>query len=159
MPLDTPSNSLNLLAIEEIHHNTIILKNGGLVQVLMVGGTNFSLKPETEQNVLTASYQRFLNSLGFPIQIVVHSRKVNVQKYLSNLEKRQNEEVSPLLQSQISEYRQFVQSFVKENPIMTKSFFVAIPYYGAGVKISKKISGGGNKKRGQSSSPLSFLSF
>jgi len=159
MPLDAPANSLNLLAIEEIHHNTVILKNGGLVQVMMVGGTNFSLKPETEQNILTAAYQRFLNSLGFPIQIIVHSRKVNVEKYLANLEKRQNEEVSPLLQSQILEYRQFVQSFVKENPIMTKSFFVAIPYYGTGVKISKKVSEKGDKKKGGSSSPLSFLPF
>lgn len=159
MPLDTPANSLDLLAIEEIHHNTIILKNGGLVQVLMVGGTNFSLKPDTEQNVLTAAYQRFLNSLGFPIQIIVHSRKVNVEKYLTNLEKRQNEEVSPLLQSQISEYRQFVESFVKENPIMTKSFFVAVPYYGAGVKISKKSSRSGNDKKGKIASPLDFLPF
>jgi type IV secretory pathway VirB4 component len=156
MPLDAPANSLNLLAIQEIHHNTIILKNGGLVQVLMVGGTNFSLKPETEQNILTGAYQRFLNSLGFPIQIIVHSRKVNVEKYLATLEKRQNDEISPLLQSQILEYRQFVQSFVRENPIMTKSFFLAVPYYGTGVKISKKTVPGDKK---QSSSPLSFLPF
>ena len=120
MPLDTPANSLDLLAIQEVHHDTIILKSGGLVQVLMVSGTNFSLKPESEQNVLTASYQRFLNSLGFTIQIIVHSRKVNVERYLENLAKRQNEEPSPLLQNQIAEYRQFVESFVKENPIMTK---------------------------------------
>jgi type IV secretory pathway VirB4 component len=159
MPLDTPANSLDLLAIQEIHHETIILKNGGLVQVLMVGGTNFSLKPETEQNVLTASYQRFLNSLGFPIQIIVHSRKVNVERYLAGLEKLQNNEASPLLQSQISEYRQFVQSFVKENPIMTKSFFVAVPYYGAGVKIAKKMPVGGSKKKEGGFSPLDYLPF
>ncbi|MEK7187778.1 MAG: hypothetical protein AAB691_02955 [Patescibacteria group bacterium] len=159
MPLDTPANSLSLLAIEEIHHNTIILKNGGLVQVLMVGGINFSLKPEAEQNALTGAYQRFLNSLGFPIQVIVHSRKVNVEHYLASLEKRQNEETSPLLQSQISEYRQFVQSFVKENPIMTKSFFVAVPYYGTGVKIGKKATPSDPKKKNTSSSPLSFLPF
>lgn len=159
MPLDAPANSLNLLAIQEIHHDCLVLKSGGLVQVLMVGGTNFSLKPESEQNLLTASYQRFLNSLGFPIQIIVHSRKVNIQKYLSNLEKRQNEEVTPLLQSQISEYRQFVESFVKENPIMTKSFFVVVPYYGAGIQISKKTSDEAGKKKEKSSSPFSFLPF
>lgn len=159
MPLDAPANSLDLLAIQEIHHDCLVLKSGGLVQVLMVGGTNFSLKPENEQNLLTASYQRFLNSLGFPIQIIVHSRKVNIQKYLSNLEKRQNEEVTPLLQSQIAEYRQFVESFVKENPIMTKSFFVVVPYYGAGIHISKKTDGQGGEKKEKSNSPLSFLPF
>lgn len=158
MPLDAPANSLNLLAIQEIHHNTIILKNGGLAQVLMVGGTNFSLKPEAEQNLLTAAYQRFLNSLGFPIQVIIHSRKVNVGQYLKNLETRQNEEVSPLLQNQISEYRQFVESFVKENPIMTKIFFVVVPYYGTGVHLSKKSEGSSDSKK-STSSPFSFLPF
>lgn len=129
MPLEASANSQDLITVSDIRHNTLILKNGGLVQVLMVAGTNFALKPEDEQNILTAAYQNFLNSLGFSLQIIIHSRKVNIQRYLATLQKREAEEISPLLQNQIAEYREFIASFVKENPIMTKTFFVAVPYH------------------------------
>jgi len=125
----------------------------------MVSGTNFSLKPEDEQNIITAAYQRFLNSLSFPIQIIIHSRKVNIDKYLQNLQQRQDKEASPLLQNQISEYSQFIESFVKENPIMSKSFFVAVPYHPKGLTLPP--AGGEAKKEGGMSFPgaqlLSFL--
>ncbi|MBS3903528.1 MAG: hypothetical protein KGZ30_04125 [Anaplasmataceae bacterium] len=138
MALDAPISTVDLIALHDIRSNTLLLKNNSMVQVLMVSGTNFSLKPEDEQNIITAAYQRFLNSLGFPIQIIIHSRKVNIEKYLENLRKRQDQETSPLLQSQISEYGQFIESFVKENPIMSKAFFVAVPYYPVGFRLPQE---------------------
>lgn len=126
--LGTPANSQELVAIEEIRANTIVLKGGGLRQVVMVGGMNFALKSEAEQNAISESYQDFLNSIDFPIQILIHSRKINIEHYLGNLETRRTSEKSPLLQNQISEYQEFIRSFVRDNPIMRKIFLVLVPF-------------------------------
>ena len=158
MPLDAPANTLNLIDLRDIRDNTLILKGGALVQVLMVSGTNFALKPEDEQNIITASYQRFLNSLGFSVQIIIHSRKVNVEKYLEVLKKREQEEPSPLLQNQIFEYQEFIKSFVKDNPIMSKSFFVAVPYHPGNLKLPAQSTAGKKTGGAQSKGIFGFFS-
>jgi type IV secretory pathway VirB4 component len=122
------ANAQDLVTIEEIKDNTVVLKSGELRQVLMVGGVNFSLKSESEQNIITSGYQNFLNSLSFPIQIIIHSRKINAEKYLRALDDRRAQEGSALLQDQIGEYQEFIRSFVKENAIMAKTFFVVVPF-------------------------------
>lgn len=123
------ANSQDLVQVEKVRDNTLILKDGSYRQILMVQGTNFSLKSLDEQDALTASYQNFLNGLDFGIQILIHSRKINVQKYLDDLTGRMNSEPSALLQSQISEYKDFVAKFVEENAIMEKTFLIVIPWY------------------------------
>jgi len=114
--------------IKEIKDGVVILKNGGLRRVLMVSGINFELKSEEEQNAIIYGYQDFLNSLDFSIQVVIHSRRLNIDAYLEKLKERMEIETNELLRSQIDEYIQFVSSFVAENEIMTKTFFVIIPY-------------------------------
>lgn len=118
----------DLLEIEKIKENTIILKGGELRQVIIVGGINFALKSEEEQNIITQAYQEFLNSLEFSIQIIIHSRKVNIEKYLNTLYEFKTKEVSALLQNQIEEYIEFIRGFIKDNDIMLKTFFVVVPY-------------------------------
>lgn len=136
------ANTQDLVAIEEIRDNTVILKNGGFRQVLMVSGINTALKSEEEQELITSAYQSFLNSLDFPIQIIVHSRKINIEKYLAGLEERRRLEPSALLQSQISEYKEFIAGFVKENDIMEKTFLVVVPFSPSVVSTSKEAVGG-----------------
>jgi len=114
--------------IEEIRNGLAILKNGGLRRVLMVSGINFELKSEEEQNVITAAYQNFLNTFDFSVQIVIHSRKLNIEGYLSNLAERQALEQNELLKNQISEYIEFIRSFVELNAVMAKTFFVVVSY-------------------------------
>lgn len=123
------ANSQNLVTIKDIRRDTLLLKNGSICQVLMVGGINFSLKSEDEQNLLTIAYQNFLNSVDFSMQILIHSRKINIDRYLEDLGKRLTQETSPLLQSQISEYREFIRQFVSENAIMEKMFLVIVPWH------------------------------
>ena len=122
------SNAQDLVAVENIRDNTVILKDGALRQVVLVGGVNFSLKSADEQNLLIAAYQNFLNGLNFPLQIVIHSRKINIENYLKSLDERRAEEQSGLLQSQIAEYEEFIKKFVAENAIMQKSFFVVVSF-------------------------------
>ncbi len=123
------ANSQTLVEIADIRNNTVILKDGTLRKVLIVGGVNFSLKSQQEQDLITGAYQNFLNSLDFPFQTIIHSRKINIQKYLDDLEKRRVEEPSPLLQNQIAEYREFVHQFIQENAIMEKTFLAVVPWY------------------------------
>jgi type IV secretory pathway VirB4 component len=145
-------NSADLVDIKEIKEKTIIVKDGSLRQIVMVGGVNFSLKSDTEQNIITQAYQTFLNSIDFPLQIVIHSRKVNIEKYIATLAERRQVEPSPILQNQIDEYTKFVQGFVQQNAIMEKVFLVIVSFYPvSGLPDIKKVSGmipflGGKKK-------------
>jgi len=122
-------NSLDLVNIKNIRDNTVMMKDGGMRQIVMVGGVNFALKSETEQNIITQGYQSFLNGIDFPLQIVVHSRKVNIEKYTDELMARKDAEESPLLQSQIDEYVEFIKGFVQKNAIMEKTFLVVVPFF------------------------------
>lgn len=132
------ANTQDLVKIENIRGKTLILKDGSLRQVVMVGGINFALKSEEEQNIITQSYQNFLNSLNFQIQIIVHSRKINIQRYLQNMEERKSKEESALLQDQISEYQEFIRRFVADNAIMSKTFFVVVPFFPLAVSLPAK---------------------
>jgi type IV secretory pathway VirB4 component len=114
--------------IAEIKENVVILKSGSLRRILMVSGVNFELKSEEEQDIILTAYQEFLNSLDFGIQILIHSRRLNVNHYLEKLEERLDQEKNELLKNQITEYNAFVKSFVSNNAIMTKNFFVIVPY-------------------------------
>ena len=114
--------------IEEIKDGAVILKGGGLRRVLMVSGINFELKSEEEQNIIISTYQNFLNGLDFSVQIVIHSRKLNIESYLKKMEGRKELEANELLKNQISEYIEFIKSFVEMNAVMAKTFFVIVPY-------------------------------
>jgi type IV secretory pathway VirB4 component len=122
-------NSLDLVDIKEIKEKTVVVMDGSLRQIIMVGGVNFSLKSDTEQNIIVQGYQTFLNSIDFPLQIVVHSRKVNIDKYIDSLMQRRAVEPSPILQNQIDEYTKFVKGFVEQNAIMEKTFLVVVSFY------------------------------
>lgn len=116
------------IEIESVREGTLILKNGSLRKILMVSGVNFDLKSEEEQGLITYGYQNFLNSLDFSVQIFVHSRHLNVEGYIKKLDDLQQAEASELLKGQIGGYREFVSSFVGSNPIMSKTFFVVVPF-------------------------------
>ena len=146
-----------IIEIEDIRNGIIILKNGGLRRILMVSGLNFDLKSEDEQNLIIYSYQNFLNSLNFSVQLFIHSRKLNVEDYLAALEKQENQEKNELLKNQVAEYRQFVKTLVTENAIMQKSFFAIVPFDPiqipqAAIGITNKLFGFFKKNRTKSPS-------
>ena len=117
-----------LVEIKDIKDDVVILKDGGLRRVLLVTGVNFDLKSEEERGFILGAYQNFLNSLDFSLQTVIHTRKLNIEAYLEKLKNRETEEQNELLSNQISEYREFIRSFVEENSVMNKKFFVVVPY-------------------------------
>lgn len=125
---NTLGSAFDLFPIKEIKNNIIFLNDGGLRKILLVSGVNFELKSEQDQNVLIYTFQDFLNSLKYPLQIIIHSRKLNIASYLENIRAVENMEKNKLLQNIMKDYGNFVGDFVKNNPIMEKTFFVVVPY-------------------------------
>ena len=115
------------LDIAEIRENTVILKDGSLRAVLVVSSTNFSLKSVEEQNALIMSYQNFLNALEFPIQILMHSRKLDIHGYLDKLQAVMQQQTNELLRLQTQEYIEYIGKLIEFASIMTKTFYVVVP--------------------------------
>lgn len=116
------------LAIETIREDTLILKDHTLRVVLMCSSLNFALKSEDEQDAIIYQYQNFLNSLDFPLQFVIHSRRMNISPYLESLHERLKEEDNELLKIQTNEYIEFVRTFADISNIMSKTFYVVVPF-------------------------------
>lgn len=115
------------LPIAEIKENTVVLKNGGLRAVLHVNSLNFNLKSEVEQQGIIAGYQSFVNTLIFPIQIVMRSTRLNIDPYIQSLKARAETQTSPLLKDQTNDYADFMEKLVDIADIMQKSFYVVVP--------------------------------
>ena len=116
------------LDIAEIRDDMVIMKDGTVRVVLMVSSINFALKSVDEQEAIVQAYMSFLNGLEYPIQIVIQSRKMNIDPYLTSLAARQKEISNELLKAQIADYRGFIQELVEMGEIMQKRFYVVIPY-------------------------------
>lgn len=119
----------NFLTINYIRDGIITLKDGGFRMVLMASSINFALKAADEQDAVTYQYQNFLNSIDFPVQFIVHSRKLNIAPYLESLKEREKTETNGLLKIQITEYINFVKSFVELTNIISKTFYVVVPFF------------------------------
>ncbi len=128
------------VAIDEIRDDVVILKNKGLRRIVMASSLNFELKSAEEQESIINGFANFLNSLDFSVQFFVHSRKLNIEDYLVYLNERRKQETNELLQIQIAEYVEFVKSFVETANIMSKTFFMVIPYSAAGEALSSGIT-------------------
>jgi type IV secretory pathway VirB4 component len=116
------------IPIKEIHDNVVVLKSGELRQVLMASSVNFDLKSFDEQQALLLQYQNFLNSLDFPVQIFVQSRKLDIRPYIGTLEARVKDQVNDLLKIQTREYIQFIKNVTEQTNVMSKTFYIAISY-------------------------------
>ena len=116
------------LQIAEIRDDLVVMKNGSLRLVLMVSSLNFALKGEDEQNAIINSYVGLLNSLDFPIQIVIQSRRLSIDDYFNKLNELEKKQTNERLRLQTIEYRSFLKEFLDLGMIMTKKFFVVIPY-------------------------------
>lgn len=120
--------SQNIVPIREIRDGIVVLKDGGLRAVLLASSINLALKSQEEQEAVFAQFQAFLNSIDFPLQIIIQSRRYDPKPYLAQLETLMAEQTEPLLKTQTREYIQFIESFTEERDIMRKKFFIVVPY-------------------------------
>ena len=139
----------DFVPIEEVRDGIAVLKDGTYVMVLICSSLNFALKSADEQQAIISQFQNFLNSLDFRVQIMIQSRRLDIRPYIATLEERLKDQPNELLKVQIREYIGFIKSFTESTAIMSKSFFVVVPYAPAGDITGKKgILGGifGGKK-------------
>lgn len=121
------STQLNI-PLSAVYDSVVVSKSGTFSQIVMVNSVNFGLKSEEEQTSIISQYQGFLNSLGFPIQIVLHSKKLDLSAYLKDLKNRIPQESNELIRYQIQEYTDFVEKLISIANIMDKKFFIIVPY-------------------------------
>ncbi|MEI8248945.1 MAG: hypothetical protein WCG07_00405 [Candidatus Taylorbacteria bacterium] len=160
---NTSPTTQNFVPVQEIRDGVMILKNGGMRSVILASSLNFALKSQDEQSSILMQFQNFLNSLDFSIQIVVQSKKLDIRPYLALLEDRYRDQPSELMKIQVREYIEFIRTFVESTNIMSKSFFVVIPYDppivgGSGSALNNMIPGS-KKSSGKQSSEESFQEY
>lgn len=126
----------DFVPIKEVKNGTVILKDGSLRSILMVSSVNFGLKSSDEKTAIISAFQSFLNSLDFSVQIFIQSRRLDISPYLQTLEERMADQTNELLKIQIKEYIQFIRFYTENHNVMTKNFFVVIPYEPAIIKAS-----------------------
>ena len=120
--------SQDFVPINEIREGIMILKDGSMRAVVLATSINFALKSTEEQESVIYQFQNFLNSLDFTVQTYIQSRKLDIRPYVALLEDRLRVQTSDLMKIQISEYIMFIKGLTEGSNIMTKSFFLVIPY-------------------------------
>lgn len=122
----------DFVPVSEVRSGVVILKDGGYRGILMCSSLNFALKSEDEQKAIIGGFQNFLNTLDFFVEIVVHSRKTDIRPYLTLLQQRVDLQETELMRIQLREYIAFIRNFIEGSDIMTKTFYVVVPYSQSG---------------------------
>ena len=128
------------LPIEDIVDDVVILKDGSCAMVMQVSSVNFDLLSEREQSALVFAYGGILNSLNFPIQIIIHSNTKDVSNYLAKLKEAEEKQKNNLLRERIRTYKAFIEETVKKNDVLSKAFYIVVPFLilEIGVKSANK---------------------
>jgi len=129
MPSPIKSTTQENIDIEDVTNNIVILKDGAASMVLQVSAVNFNLLSEEEQDAIIYAYAALLNSLSFPIQILIRSQKKDITNYVKLVESQETRQLDPILKHRITQYRQFIEKIVKERNVLDKRFYVVIPFY------------------------------
>ncbi len=147
----------DFVPIQEIKDGIVILENGQLCIVLLASSINFALKSSTEQEAILSQFQSFLNTLDFSLQIYIQSRRLDIRPYLDMLRERETAQYNDLMKIQLREYIEFIRSFTEEVDIMTKNFFVVVPYTPLSVDLKGGITGLlSTKKKMHGTDPVKF---
>src|SRR3989304_4227252 len=145
MPAQTTPTTQDHLDIFDIKDNLVLLKNGAVCAVLQTTAVNFDLLSEIEQDAIIAAFSMLLNSITFPVQVVIRSRRLDITKYIEKVYRVETRLNDPLLKHQAQASRKFVQEIIKTNDVLDKTFYVTI-------------SPGGGMETELTSGPFDFLS-
>jgi type IV secretory pathway VirB4 component len=127
-PRASSRSTQDFVPVSEVRDGVVMLKDGGLRVILLASSLNFALKSDDEQTAFIVQFQNFLNSLDFTTQIFVQSRMLDIRPYVATLEVAYKNQLDDLMRIQIREYIEFIKSFTEAANIMTKNFFVVVPY-------------------------------
>src|SRR5574343_1043639 len=142
--------SQEFVPITDVKDGIVTLKDGSLRAALMASSLNFSLKSDDERAAILYQFQDFLNSLDFSVQIFIQSRRLDIRPYIALMEQREKEQTSDLMKIQVEEYIEFIKNFTETTNIMTKRFFLIIPYTPAVLQGKNPVAGLFGKGKGAS---------
>lgn len=147
----------DFVPVSEVRNGVVILKDGGYRGIMMCSSLNFALKSEDEQKAIIGGFQNFVNTLDFSVQIVVHSRKTDIRPYLALLAERVDHQATELMRIQLREYIAFIRNFIEGSDIMTKTFYIIVPYSQSGAtKVSDSLSFFSKKNESKNVEDVSF---
>ena len=161
-------SSRNQIAIKEVKDGILMLPNNQYRSVIETSSINFELKSEAEQDNLIDTFQNFLNSLPSTIQILVRTREIDIDHYLEKNKQSINDEKEQIYKDQIANYGEFVKKLVAGNKILSRHFYLIIPYQAQEKKqdflmikeqmgLLRKIFGNGLQKMGMKAKRLNSL--
>lgn len=150
------TSTQNFVPIKDIKDGVVILKNGQMHMVLLASSINFALKSLEEQEAILLQFQSFLNTIDFSLQIYVQSRRLDIKPYLQQLQEREAEQDNDLMRIQLREYMEFVRTFTAEVDVMSKNFFVIIPYSPTPIDIKSNFTNFLNPSNGKNQSETRF---
>lgn len=157
---DIKNQTQSFVPIQEVRDGIVVLKDGSMRAILMTSSVNFALKSEDEQKSIIYQFQNFLNSLNFDMQIFVQSRNLDIRPYVSLLQDRLKVQTDDLMKIQIREYMQFIKTFTEQANIMTKRFFIVVPYTPMNANLAKASHGFfGSKKKTEKESKIASDAF
>ncbi len=142
--VSNPNSTQNTLQIAEIRDGIVIMSDGSFRSVIMVKSINFDLMSPQEREGVEFSYQNFLNSLYFPIQILIRSQKVDLRPYIEKLDKIRSEHDNMLLAVLMDDYIGFMSNIAMSTNIMDKRFYVVVPFIPAGLDAQKAVEASKN---------------
>lgn len=120
--------SQDFMPIKDIRNGILVLNNGDLRMIVMTSSLNFGLKSSDEQAAIILQFQNFLNSLEFPIQIFIQSKRLDIRPYIKMLEEREKLQLIDAMKIQTHEYIGFIRDFTNRTNIMSKTFFIVVPF-------------------------------
>ena len=118
----------DFVPLKEVRDGVVVLKDGSMRSILMASSINLALKSVDEQQAIIGQFQNFLNSLEFSVQFFIESRDLDIRPYIALLEERLAQELDDLMKIQIREYISFIKDFTERANIMSKNFFIVVPY-------------------------------
>lgn len=156
MAQPSSKSAQDFVPIREVRDGIIVLKDGSMRALVMTSSVNFALKSPDEQQSIIYQFQNFLNSINFPVQIFIQSRRLDIRPYIATLEERDKEQINDLMKIQTKEYIEFIKAFTENSNIMKKTFFVVIPYVSPSLSISKSKFSNPLKKQNVAAKKASF---
>ena len=139
MPTSNTSTQ-DFVSIRDIKDNVVIQENGQMRMVVLASSINFALKSVDEQRAILSQFQSFLNTLDFDLQIYIQSRRLNIEPYMELLQSLDGKQDNNLMRIQLREYIEFIRTFTKDIDVMSKNFFVVVPYSPSKVDFSRGIT-------------------
>ncbi len=141
------TSTQDFVPVRDIRDNVVILKNGQLCMILLASSINFALKSSDEQQAILSQFQSFLNTVDFSLQFYIQSRRLNIQPYLNQLLLREPLQDNDLMRIQLREYMEFIKTFINEVDVMSKNFFIVIPYTPTQIDFTSNIGAVFGKKK------------